>query len=131
MQEITLVKRSNRIGNYRSYNEPAFKVEYPTGVFLINNQMAEALNVKEKDGLMFGFNQSAKTGYVVKDTEPDAFVLTRKDKYLLKFTAKGLLKFFIKTFDLKGPGKQTFYFTMSSEPNEKGLFEIKQDLSND
>ena len=128
MEDIIFVKRTNRTGNYRTYNNPIIKLEYPTGRFLISQKLADILNVDNNDGLMFGFNQKAKTGFVIKDDEPDAFILRRKDKRSLRFTSKDLQGFFIDTFELLESGKSTFYFNVSSSPNDRGLYSITWDV---
>ena len=128
MEDIIFVKRTNKTGNCRTYNNPVIKLEYPTGRFLISQKLADILNVDNDNGLMFGFNQKAKTGFVIKDDEPDAFILRRKDKHSLRFTSKDLQSFFIDTFELLESGKSTFYFNVSSSPNDRGLYAITWDV---
>lgn len=128
MEEITFVKRTKKINNCRTYNNPVIKLEQPTGRFLISQKLADILNVDNGSGLMFGFNQKAKTAYVIKDDEPDAFVLRRKDKNSLRFTSKDLQGFFIDTFKLLETGNSTFYFNVSSCPNDRGLYAITWDV---
>jgi hypothetical protein len=128
MEDIIFVKRTNKTGNCRTYNNPVIKLEYPTGRFLISQKLADILNVDNDNGLMFGFNQKAKTGFVIKDDEPDAFILRRKDKHSLRFTSKDLQGFFIDTFELLESGKSTFYFNVSSSPNDRGLYSITWDV---
>jgi hypothetical protein len=128
MEDIIFIKRTNKTGNCRTYNNPVIKLEYPTGRFLISQKLADILNVDNDNGLMFGFNQKAKTGFVIKDDEPDAFILRRKDKHSLRFTSKDLQGFFLNTFELLESGKSTFYFNVSIQPNEKGLNAITWDV---
>ena len=127
MEDIIFVKRTKKNGNCRTYNNPVIKMESPTGRFLISQKLADILNVDNDNGLMFGFNKKAKTGFVIKDDEPDAFILRRKDKHSLRFTSKDLQGFFINTFDLLETGNSTFYFNVESSPNEKGLHIITLD----
>ena len=127
MEDIIFVKRTKKTGNCRTYNNPVIKMESPKGRFLISQKLADILNVDNDNGLMFGFNKKAKTGFVIKDDEPDAFILRRKDKHSLRFTSKDLQGFFINTFDLLETGNSTFYFNVESSPNEKGLHIITLD----
>jgi hypothetical protein len=127
MEELIFVKRTNKTGNCRTYNSPVIKLEYPTGRFLISQKLADILKVDNDSGLMFAFNQKTKTSFVIKDDEHDAFILRRKDKNSLRFTSKDLQGFFIATFDLRLSVKSTFYFNVSSLPNEKGLYLITFD----
>ena len=127
MEDIIFVKRTKKTGSCRTYNNPVIKMESPKGRFLISQKLADILNVDNDNGLMFGFNKKAKTGFVIKDDEPDAFILRRKDKHSLRFTSKDLQGFFINTFDLLETGNSTFYFNVESSPNEKGLHIITLD----
>ena len=127
MEDIIFVKRTKKTGNCRTYNNPVIKMESPTGRFLISQKLADILNVDNDNGIMFGFNKKAKTGFVIKDDEPDAFILRRKDKHSLRFTSKDLQGFFINTFDLLETGNSTFCFNVASSPNEKGLHIITLD----
>ena len=127
MEDIIFVKRTKKTRNCRTYNNPVIKMESPKGRFLISQKLADILNVDNDNGLMFGFNKKAKTGFVIKDDEPDAFILRRKDKHSLRFTSKDLQGFFINTFDLLETGNSTFYFNVESSPNEKGLHIITLD----
>lgn len=120
MEELIFVKRTRKSG-LRMYNNPVLKLELPRGVFLISQKAAELLQVDADNGLMFGFNQKGKTGYVLKDDEPDAFILRRKDQNSLRFTSKDLQNYFIDTFDLAE--KSTFYFDVQL-PNNKGLHQL-------
>jgi hypothetical protein len=125
MEEIIFVKRTRKTSNCRTYNNPVIKLESPVGRFMISQKLADMLKVDSNDGLMFGFNQSAKTAYVMKDDEPDAFILRRKDNHSLRFTSKDLQSFFDKTFKLSS--KHTHFFSVSATPNEKGLYSITLD----
>jgi hypothetical protein len=127
MEEIVFVKRTNKTGNCRTYNSPIIKLECPTGRFLISQKLADILNVDNDNGLMFGFNQKNKTAFVIKDDEPDAFILRRKDNHSLRFTSKDLQMYFIDTFEILESGKSTFYFNVSITPNERGLYSITWD----
>jgi hypothetical protein len=123
MQEITFVKRSSH-SQLRTFKKPVIKLELKNGRFIVSDIVAKALNVDDNDGLMFGFNQKAKTAYVLKDDEDDAFILKRKDPHTLRFTSKDLMNFFDDTFDLLETGKSSFFFNVDLKPNEKGLFRV-------
>ena len=123
MEDIIFVKRVNP-SNQRTFKNAVIKVEIKGGRFIISQKLAEILKVDNEDGLMFGFNRKAQTGYVVKDDEPDAFILKRKDSNTLRFTSKDLLQFFDDTFGLSELGKSNFVFTVNVKPNEKGLYQL-------
>ena len=71
MEEIIFVKRSSH-SQLRTFKKPVIKLELKNGRFIVSDIVAKALKVDDNDGLMFGFNQKAKTAYVVKDDEDDA-----------------------------------------------------------
>lgn len=123
MDKITFVKRK-RYTSARTYNKSIIKMEYPDGRFLISQPLAKILNVDSDNGLMFGFNQKARTAFVLKDDEPDAFILRRKDQNSLRFSSKDLQTYFLDTFDLLETGRSTFYFSVSEKPNDKGLYSV-------
>jgi hypothetical protein len=120
MNEIIFVKRSSH-SQLRTFKMPVIKLEIKNGRFIISDIVAKALKVDHNDGLMFGFNQKAKTAYVVKDDEDDAFKLSRKDSHTLRFSSKDLMNYFDDTFGLLDTGKSSFLFSVELKPNNKGL----------
>ena len=122
--EIIFVKRANP-SNLRTFKNSVIKLEIKNSRFIISQRLAEILKVDNNRGVMFGFNQAASTGYIVKDDEPDAFILKRKDAHTLRFMSKDLMGYFDKTFNLLEKGDLCFIFTVESKPNKKGLHEIK------
>jgi len=123
MEEIVFVKRSS-YAQLRTFKKPVIKLDLKNSRFIVSDVVAKALKVDENDGLMFGFNQKAKTAYVLKDDEDDAFILKRKDPHTLRFTSKDLMQFFEDTFGLLETGKPSFIFTVDLKPNEKGLYRL-------
>lgn len=123
MEEIIFVKRSSH-SQLRTFKKPVIKLELKNSRFIISNIVAKALKVDDNDGLMFGFNQKAKTAYVIKDDEDDAFKLSRKDPHTLRFSSKDLMNFFDDTFDLLETGRSSFVFSVDLTPNEKGLHRV-------
>lgn len=121
MEDIIFVKRIRKSG-LKMYHNAVVKMESPGGRFLISQKLADILQVDTDDGLMFGFNKKAQTAYVIKDDEPDAFILRRKDKATLRFTSKDLQNYFLDTFNLRDAEKSTFYFDVKETPNEKGFY---------
>ena len=123
MEEIKFVKRSSH-SQLRTFKKPVIKLELKKGRFIVSDIVAKALKVDDNNGLMFGFNQKAKTAYVVKDDEDDAFKLIRRDRHTLRFTSKDLMSFFDDTFNLLETGKSSFVFSVDLSPNEKGLHRV-------
>jgi hypothetical protein len=123
MEEIVFVKRSSH-SQLRTFKKPVIKLELKNGRFIVSDIVAKALNVDDNDGLMFGFNQKAKTAYVVKDDEDDAFKLSRKDPHTLRFSSKDLMNFFDDTFGLLETGKSSFVFSVDLKPNDRGLHRV-------
>lgn len=123
MEEIIFVKRSSH-SQLRTFKNPVIKLELKNGRFIVSDIVAKVLKVDDNDGLMFGFNQKAKTAYVVKDDEDDAFILKRKDPHTLRFSSKDLMQFFDDTFGLLETGKSSFVFNVDLKPNEKGLYRV-------
>lgn len=123
MEEIIFVKRSSH-SQLRTFKKPVIKLELKNGRFIVSDIVAKALKVDDNDGLMFGFNQKAKTAYVIKDDEDDAFKLSRKDPHTLRFTSKDLMNFFDDTFSLLETGKSSFVFSVDLSPNKKGLHRV-------
>jgi hypothetical protein len=123
-QDFITVRRTQRTSGHIVYNFPTIKMEYPLGRFTISQKLANILNIDEGDGLMFGFNMKNKTAYVVKDDEPDAFIIRRKDKGTLRFTSKDLLNYFAQTFELSSEKDTRFLFAVSSSPNQNEQYMI-------
>lgn len=123
MEEIIFVKRSSH-AQLRTFKKPVIKLELKNSRFIVSDIVAKALNVDDNDGLMFGFNKKAKTAYLIKDNEDDAFILKRKDPHTLRFSSKDLMEFFDNTFELLETGKSSFVFNVDLKPNEKGLHKI-------
>lgn len=104
----TWVRRTQKSGVHM-YNEPCLKLGLPDGRVLISRKAAEILEITVNDGLMFGFNQKEKRAYVIKDDEPDAFIVRRKkDEYTYRFTSKDLARYFSDTFSLGFEGDHLF-----------------------
>lgn len=80
MEDIIFVKRTS-YSQLRTFKKPVIKLEIKNSRFIISDIVAKALKVDDNDGLMFGFNQKAKTAFVLKDDEDDAFKLSRKDSH--------------------------------------------------
>ena len=123
MEEIIFVKRSLH-AQLRTFKKPVIKLELKNSRFIVSDIVAKALNVDDNDGLMFGFNKKAKTAYLLKDDEDDAFILKRKDPHTLRFSSKDLMQFFDDTFELLETGKSSFVFNVNLKPNEKGLHKV-------
>lgn len=123
MEDMIFVKRSSH-SRLRTFKNPVIKLELKKSRFIVSDIVAKALKVDDNDGLMFGFNQKAKTAYVVKDDEDDAFILKRKDPHTLRFSSKDLMNFFYDTFGLLETGKSSFVFNVDLKPNEKGLYRV-------
>jgi len=123
MEEIIFVKRSSH-AQLRTFKKPVIKLELKNSRFIVSDIVAKALNVDDNDGLMFGFNKKAKTAYLLKDDEDDAFILKRKDPHTLRFSSKDLMQFFDDTFQLLETGKSSFVFNVNLKPNEKGLHKV-------
>ncbi|MCE9537725.1 MAG: hypothetical protein K8R85_00685 [Bacteroidetes bacterium] len=123
MEDIIFVKRSSH-SQLRTFKKAVIKLELKNGRFIISDVVAKALEVDNNDGLMFCFNQKAKTAFVLKDNEDDAFKLSRKDPHTLRFSSKNLMQFFDDTFGLLETGKSSFVFSVELQPNEKGLHKV-------
>lgn len=123
MEDIIFVKRSSH-SQLRTFKKPVIKLEIKNGRFIVSDIVAKALSVDDNDGLMFGFNRAAKTAYVLKDNEDDAFKLHRKDPYTLRFSSKDLMQFFDDTFGLLKTGKSSFLFSVDLQANDKGLHRV-------
>ena len=124
MEDITFVRRTNKKIHFGSYDKPFIRFEYPQGRFTLSKIAAKILGVDIGDGLMFGFNRVNGAGFVIKDDEPDAFILRRKGIYSLGVTSKELQDYFVETFDIVDSGKSVFYFSVSHVPNDRGLYPI-------
>lgn len=123
LNKIELVRR-RRNSSSRAYNKPLVKLELPSGRFLLSQKLADILKVDQDDGVMFGFNQKSKTAYILKDDEPDAYILRRKSKNSLRFCSKDLQNYFVNTFDISNVEKKVFYFEASSKANDKGMLPL-------
>jgi len=123
MEDIIFVKRSSH-SQLRTFKHPVIKLEIKNGRFIVSDIVAKALGLEDNDGLMFGFNRAAKTAYVLKDDEDDAFKLSRKDSNTLRFSSKDLMQFFDDTFGLLEIGKSSFVFSVDLQANDKGLHRV-------
>jgi hypothetical protein len=123
--DFIIVKRS-RPASSVSYNYPAIRLEFPSGRFLLNKLAVEALKAEQGDGIMFIFNRKEKTAYVVKDDEPDAFIIRQKlSESCYRFCSKDLAGHFASVFRLEQSERQSIIFTVETRPNEKGWHAIK------
>ena len=123
MNDIVFVKRSSH-SQLRTFKKPVIKLELKNGRFIVSDIFAKILNVDAEDGLMFGFNQKAKTAYVLKDNEDDAFILKRKDPHTLRFSSKDLMNYFDDTFSLLESGKSSFIFIVDLQGNSKQMHQL-------
>ena len=123
MNDIVFVKRSSH-SQLRTFKKPVIKLELKNGRFIVSDIVAKILNVDAEDGLMFGFNQKAKTAYVLKDNEDDAFILKRKDPHTLRFASKDLMNYFDDTFSLLESGKSSFIFIVDLHGNSKQMHQL-------
>lgn len=127
--ELTFVRRKNRQSNYMTYNYPVIKLDVKIGRFSISQMLADILIVDNNDGLMFAFNKKNKTAFLMKDGEKDAFILRRKDQGTLRFTSKDLKQHFVETFELLDSEIKTYVFSVSTDPNERGMYTISSCLN--
>jgi len=123
MNDIVFVKRSSH-SQLRTFKKPVIKLELKNGRFIVSDIVAKILNVDAEDGLMFGFNQKAKTAYVLKDDEDDAFILKRKDPHTLRFSSKDLMNYFDDTFNLLESGKSSFIFIVDLQSNSNQMHQL-------
>lgn len=123
MNDIVFIKRSSH-SQLRTFKKPVIKLELKNGRFIVSDIVAKILNVDDEDGLMFGFNQKAKTAYVLKDNEDDAFILKRKDPHTLRFSSKDLMHYFDDTFNLLESGKSSFIFIVDLQCNSKQMYQL-------
>lgn len=120
-EDFEIVRRAKIVSNHRTYNNPVLKIE-PKGRFLISQKAAIILDINTDDGVMFGFNKKAKTAYITKDNEPDAFIIRRKDASSLRFTSKDLFQYFKETFGIED--NKGYLFDISNTKTEKGFFSL-------
>lgn len=112
--ELELVRRTKMVGTSITYKQPTLKVESPKGRFFLTRKASEIMDLKQGDGIMFGFNFGQSKCYVFKDDEIDSFRLREADKgSTLRFTSKDLLSHFNNCFELNG--KRTFFSISKSE----------------
>jgi len=122
MEELIIVRRKN--GRF-TRKSPSIKLELSGNRFIFNNQVSINVNLKNDDGVMFGFNYKQKKAYLFKDNEPDAFMLRTKstNDSNLRFTSKDLMVHFIDCFGLD-MDESKYFFAVAEKPNEKGAFLI-------
>lgn len=82
------------------------------------------MNVKDNEGVMFGFNKKEKSAYIIKDTEPDAFIIHQRDKNTFRFCSKELIGWFDEVYELSKTGILSFSFNIDEQPNEKGMYKL-------
>lgn len=100
------------------------KIEQKGGRFLISQNAADIIGVKEDEGLMFAVNRAERCMYVKKDMEEDSFYLRRKDKTSFRWTSKDLFYYFDSVFELTKGAEKVFYFNIESVQNVAGFFKI-------
>ena len=121
--DLILVRRTTP-SMYRTQKIPLIGMNVYTGKFIMTEAAANIIGIKERAGVMFGFNKAAKTAYIILDNEPDAFIVTRKDKLRYRFCSTIVRNYMIDVFDLKRLNRTTYYFNVAEKPNKKGFFEI-------
>lgn len=121
--DLTLVRRTTP-AMYRTQDIPLIGMYVMNGKFILTKAAINLIGIKDRGGIMFGFNKAERTAYVTLDNEPDAFMVTRKDEYRYRFCSIVLRDFFMDVFDLKRVRRTIYYFDISKQPNEKGFHQI-------
>lgn len=123
MNEIVFVRRTIKSTNCIKSNKPTLKLHLKDGRFSLNQKAVDILGLKENEGIMFGFNKSEKSGYVMIDNEFDSYYPRKKDKSTFRFSSNDLKKYFVEVFGLDETIKN-HAFEISGEKNKKGLHKI-------
>jgi|688.fasta_scaffold1685084_1 hypothetical protein len=119
--QLIFVRRKNRTTNHKTYNSAVIKMECPSGRFVISQKMATLLNVDNDDGLMFAFNKTKRKAYVCVDNDCDAFILRRKNKNSLRFSACDLMTYFCDVYSIDMKNSQTYHFKISNISNDNKM----------
>lgn len=122
MEDLIIFRRQRATkGQWMSHELPRIKIEMPRGTFVIFKKVAELLNAKQRDAVMFAFNKKDKCGYIYKEEpEEDSYFLGNSGRGYYRFTSKELMLFFIDFFDIEH--QKAAYFVLDKEPNEKGMY---------
>ena len=120
---IEIVRRtSHRQMNY--IKDASLKIYLKNGRVSLTQKTCKILKVKDNEGVMFGFNKKEKSAYIIKDTEPDAFIIHQRDKNTFRFCSKELITWFDEVYSLSETGILSFAFNMDEKPNEKGMHKL-------
>ena len=120
---IEIVRRtSHRQMNY--IKDASLKIHLRNGRVSLTQKTCNILNVKDNEGVMFGFNKKEKSAYIIKDTEPDAFIIHQRDKNTFRFCCKELIGWFDEVYELSKTGVLSFSFNIDEQPNEKGMYKL-------
>ena len=124
MEDLIIFRRQRATkGQWMSHELPRIKIEMPRGTFVIFKKVAELLNAKQRDAVMFAFNKKDNCGYIYKEEpEEDSYFLGNSGRDYYRFTSKELMLFFIDFFNIEN--QKAAYFNVSETPNEKGMFKI-------
>ena len=125
LTQLVFVKRTKHISLKNISKNPMLTLNCHQSRFSINQSLASLLQVDSNDGLMFAFNKKEKIGYIMKKNEIDSFIIKRRDKNYLRFSAKDLKLFFIEVFDLTEKKKGSYYFIVDEIQNNKKMFQFK------
>jgi len=120
---IEIVRRtSHRQMNY--IKDASLKIYLKNGRVSLTQKTCNILNVKDNEGVMFGFNKKEKSAYIIKDTEPDAFIIHQRDKNTFRFCSKELIGWFDEVYELSKTSVLSFSFNIDEQPNEKGMYKL-------
>ena len=128
MEDLIIFRRQRATkGQWMSHELPRIKIEMPRGTFVIFKKVAELLNAKQRDAVMFAFNKKDNCGYIYKEEpEEDSYFLGNSGRDYYRFTSKELMLFFIDFFNIEN--QKAVYFDVSETPNEKGMFKVVPSL---
>jgi len=128
MEDLIIFRRQRATkGQWMSHELPRIKIEMPRGTFVIFKKVAELLNAKQRDAVMFAFNKKDNCGYIYKEEpEEDSYFLGNSGRDYYRFTSKELMLFFIDFFNIEN--QKAAYFDVSETPNEKGMFKVVPSL---
>lgn len=124
MDEIIEFRRTRGTkGQWKSHEKPCIKIELSRGTFVIFKKVADLLNAKARDAVMFAFNKKDKCAYIYKEEpEEDSYYLGSSGREYYRFTSKELMVFFIDFFEIEK--EKVAYFDVAEIPNEKGMFKV-------
>jgi hypothetical protein len=127
MEDLIIYRRKRgKGGQFLSDCKFAMRFQVKDGRFTVFSNLANKLNIKDGDAVMFAFSKKQNSAFVFKE-EPDhdSYICkhANEGRNYFRFTSKDLVHYFIEFFNIVN--QDVVYLEIDGEINEKGYLNLK------